>query len=120
MTNIAILPEPAADGSLLFRAVAGKLQSVGRSAGEALDALAAKLPEKDTGTLVLVQQGKPDRYFSATQQQRLGELVSRWREVRDAGGELSPEIAAELEALVDEEINAAGRRASEIAGMRGA
>lgn len=116
MTNIAILPEPAADGSLVFRAVAGKLQSVGRSAGEALDALTAKLPNRENGTLVLVQQGKPDRFFSATQQERLGALVNRWREARDRGGELPADEAAELEKLVDEEIHAAGCRAREIAG----
>jgi len=55
MTKVDILEETAESGKPTFRAVAGDKQSVGRSAGEALDALTAQLPADEAGTLVVVQ-----------------------------------------------------------------
>ena len=112
MTKVAILPEPAADGSVSFRAVAGDRQSVGRTAGEALDALTAQLPESDAGTLIVVQSLRPDRFFTAAQQQRLAELMQRWRAARDEGQPFTAEEQAELDALVEAELQAAGARAA--------
>ena len=44
MTKVAILPVVDDGGGLSFRAVAGDRQSLGRTAGEALDALNAQFP----------------------------------------------------------------------------
>jgi hypothetical protein len=111
MTTVAILPESLGADGPTYRAVAGGIQSVGRTAGEALDALTAQLGEEETGTLVIVQNLRPDRYFSAHQQQRLGELMARWRAARDTQSALSPDEQAELEALVEAELQAATQRA---------
>jgi hypothetical protein len=40
MTTVAILPLSDASGERIYRALAGDKQSIGRTAGEALDALA--------------------------------------------------------------------------------
>ena len=110
MTTVAILPEPTDSGQVAYRAIAGKRQSIGKTAGEALDALTASLPENDAGTLVIVQHQYPDHFFTAEQQARLRELMLRWRTVRDAGTSLSPSEQAELDALADAELKAASQR----------
>jgi hypothetical protein len=112
MTTIAILPDNPGGSPPSFRAIAGHFQSVGRTAGEALDALTAQLDETDNGTLVVVQQLRPDRFFSANQQQRLGELMSRWRVARDNRATLPAEEQAELNALVKAETHATAARAA--------
>ncbi len=112
MTIIAIVPESPSGSPTSFRAIAGHVQSVGRTAGEALDALTAQLNESERGTLLVVQHQRPDAFFSATQQQRLRELMDRWRAARDSGGTLSTEEQAELEALAEAETRAATARAA--------
>lgn len=57
MTTVAIFPIPHHQGEVSYQAVAGAQQSEGRTAGEALDALTAQLPEGSAGTLVVVQHG---------------------------------------------------------------
>ena len=74
MTAVAIVREGSEVGSdVCYRAIAhpGKAQSVGRTAGEALDALTAQLADEETGTLVVVQQMRPDRFFTEAQVARL-------------------------------------------------
>ena len=110
MTKIAILPEPAESGQVTYRAIAGRQQSVGKTAGEALDALTSSLKGEDSATLVIVQHQRPDRFFTAEQQARLTELMRRWRQSRDGGPGLSPDETVELENLVDAEVRAAGQR----------
>lgn len=112
MTTITIVPEPQASNGTTWRAVAGQRQSVGRTAGEALDALTAQMSADETGTLVVVQAMRPDAFFTAAQQQRLGELMDRWRVARDRGTALAAEEQAELDALVAAELAAATRRAA--------
>jgi hypothetical protein len=56
----------------------------------------------------------PDRFFPAAQQRRLAELMSRWRAARDAGSDLPPEEKAELDALVQAELEATSKRAKAI------
>jgi hypothetical protein len=112
MTKVAILPERTDTGGTTYRAVAGDKQSVGRTVGEALDALTTQLPEEETGTLIIVQNLRPDRFFTAQQQQRLGELMARWRAARDSGTALPPDEQAELESLADAEVHAATQRAA--------
>jgi hypothetical protein len=110
MTTIAILPEGS--GTLRnYRAIAGDKQSVGKTAGEALDALTAQLDAADRGTLVVVQQYQPDRFFTAAQIQRLEELMTRWRAARAAGGKLPAVEQQELDDLVEAEVHASAERA---------
>ena len=111
MTKVAILPETNGTDGAAYRAIAGKLQSVGRTPGEALDGLTAQLGEEEAGTLVIVQSQRPDRFFSADQQQRLAQLMQQWRAARDAGTSLPPLAQRELEALTRAELEAATRRA---------
>ena len=101
MTTITITPERADT----YRAITGNKESTGRTAGEALDALASQLSEDESGTLVIVQNRKGDRYFNATQQARLTELM-QGREV----GNLSPEEEGELEELIEAELDGARER----------
>src|SRR5437762_3286561 len=108
MTRVAILPEPSATGKTAYRAIAGQRQSVGKTAGEALDALQAQLPADESGTLVIVQNWRPDRFFTAEQQNRLSELIDRWRNERDAGQSLSDAEKRELDELIDAEVRASG------------
>ena len=115
MTRIAILPERRENGDTGYRAIAGERQGVGKTAGEALDALTATLPDGESGTLVIVQTCRPDAFFTAKQRERLGELMARWRVARDAGQSLSEAEQSELKALVDAEIRAAGAHAVAIA-----
>jgi hypothetical protein len=112
MTTIAILPENPGSVGTQYRAVAGQRQSVGRTAGEALDALTAQLDESQAGTLVVVQQLRPDCFFTSGQQKRLEELMARWRQARDQGSSLRPTEQAELDALVEAELRAAADRAA--------
>jgi hypothetical protein len=95
--------------------VAGDKHSQGRTAGEALDALTAQLPQDESGTLVIVQSLRPDRFFNASQQQRLAELMGGWRVAQDRGEALSAEEQRELEALVDAELRSTMDRAAAIA-----
>jgi hypothetical protein len=111
MTCVSILPEPAENG-VTFRAIAGKLQSVGRTAGEALDALNDQLPAAESGTIVVVQSLRADRFFSAAQQRRLSELMSEWRKARDEGSTIPPDVQRELDALADAELQGAANRAA--------
>ncbi|HEX8248793.1 MAG TPA: hypothetical protein VF599_11505 [Pyrinomonadaceae bacterium] len=104
MTTITILPEKNN-----FRAVAGEKESIGRTAGEALDALTAQLNEEETGTLVIIQNRRSDKFFNASQQNRLTSLM----EIRKART-LSAAEETELENLVETELNGARQRAEEL------
>jgi hypothetical protein len=112
MTTIAILPENPGSASTTYLAIAGKLHSVGKTPGEALDAVTEQLDEAQRGTLVVVQKLCPDAFFSAEQRKRLEELMGRWRAARDAGEELAPLDQAELEALINAELQASAKRAA--------
>jgi hypothetical protein len=115
MTTICIVPERRPDGVTTFHATARDQHSAGRSPGEALDALNEQLTAEESGTLVIVQQGQPDRFFTRRQQERLAELMSQWRSARDSGTSLPAALLQELESLVDAELQAAGDRAAAIA-----
>ena len=68
MTKVAILPVPSETGEVSYCAVAGDKHSQGKTAGEALDALTPQLSVAESGTLIIVQNLRPDRYFTADQQ----------------------------------------------------
>jgi hypothetical protein len=102
MTTITILPEQPDT----YRAVVGDKESTGRTAGEALDALTSQLEDNESGTLIVIQNRKPDSFFNATQQTRLNELMLHRKD-----GRLSPEEETELESLIEAELDGARRRA---------
>jgi hypothetical protein len=104
MTTITIVPEEKN-----FRAVAGKKESIGRTAGEALDALTEQLDEEESGTMVIIQNRRSDKFFNAAQQKRLTSLMEK-REART----LSAAEETELENLVEAELNGARQRAEEL------
>ena len=111
MTTITILPESDSTHRTTYRAIAGDRESVGETAGEALDALTPQLTQDEAGTLIIVQHWRPDRFFTAQQQQRLDTLMHRWRAARDAGQELPADERAELERLIEAEMQGAAQRA---------
>jgi hypothetical protein len=57
-----------------------------------------------------MQSFASDPCFTAEQQERLGELMNLWRSARDRGDELSSEQQAELDQLVEVELQAATAR----------
>ena len=115
MTTIAILPDNPDTSPMRFLAIAGVVQSVGATAGQALDALTAQLGESQETTLIVMQPMRPDALFTAAQQQRLAELMDCWRKARDAGTTLTSEEQAELEALINAELEAASQRSAVLA-----
>jgi len=118
MTQVAILPEISTKGDTMYRAVSGARQAVVRTAGGALDALTAQLSPEESGTLVVVQNHRPDEFFTAQQQRRLEELMQRWRTARETGKQLPDSEQAELSALIDAEVQASGERAvAALAGL---
>lgn len=112
MTTVAILPISDLDGERAYRAISGDKCSVGKTAGQALDALTAQLDDIEFSALLIIQSFRPDLFFSAEQQQRLSELMVLWRSARDQGQELPPEQQAELNSLVELELQAATARTS--------
>lgn len=110
MTTVAILPISDVNGEKSYRAIAGDKHSIGKTAGQALDALTAQLDEIEFSALLVIQSFRPDPFFNAEQQERLSELMNLWRLARDKGQELSPEQQAELNSLVEMELRAATAR----------
>lgn len=88
MTKVAILPIPTKQGDLSYRAIAGEKRAQGNTAGEALDVLTAQLSADEASTLIMVQSLRPDRFFTAAQQQQLDASMARWRTLRDQGATL--------------------------------
>ena len=119
MTKVAIVPEPSEQGEMAYRAITRGHQSLAKTAGAALDALTSQLPAEEAGTLVIVQSQQPDEFFTPQQQERLRGLIARWRAAREAGCLLPPAELAELEALVDAEVQATGRRAAALSDALG-
>jgi len=115
MTTIVLVPENTPTSPPAFRAIAGDVQALGATAGQALDAVTAQLGGPGETTLIVMQPMRPDQWFTAEQRQRLAELMARWRAARDTGAPFAPEEHAELEALVRAELEAAARRSAALA-----
>ncbi len=58
---------------------------------------------------------QPDSFFNAAQVQRLTELMDRWRAARDAGQPFPEQEQAELNALIETELQAAIKRSAALA-----
>ena len=115
MTTVAIVPVLKETGGKTYQAVAGERMATGETAGQALDAFTEQFPDVGAESLLIVQRYQADRFFSEAQQQRMADLMARWREARDSGGSLSAEEQAELESLVEAESRASGERAEDVA-----
>ncbi|MGB5974471.1 MAG: hypothetical protein WBG38_14195 [Nodosilinea sp.] len=111
MTTVAILPISDDSGERAYRAISGDKQSIGKTAGEALDALTAELAD-DLPAMLLIQSVGPDRFFGVVQQQRLAELMTLWRNANDRGLTLSHSLQSELDTLVAAELKAATARSA--------
>jgi hypothetical protein len=112
MTTVAILPISDVNGERAYRAIAGDKSSVGKTAGQALDALTCQLDETEFSALLVIQSFHPDLFFNAEQQERLSVLMNLWRSAREQGQELPPEQQTELDCLVEMELQAATARTS--------
>jgi hypothetical protein len=102
----------------LFSAISGKTKSVGKTIGEAIDALTKQNPH-ETNQVIYVQDFQPDEFFTAKQQQRLSELMQKWRLARDNNLEFSTEEQSELEKLIEAELEGSGNRVAKIAEKLG-
>ena len=87
------------NNSVRFRATAGGHQSVGQTAGEALDALLAQENGTIDSSAILIQRFVPDRYFTQAQHDRMKFLLAK-RDTR------SVSESDELDALIDAELEA--------------
>ena len=65
------------------------------------------------------QSLRPDKFFCAAQQQRLGELMVSWRQARDSETVFPADKQIELDALIEAELYAAGYRAAQMADEAG-
>ncbi len=100
----AVQIEKESQESPRFRATAGKRQSLGRTPGEALDALLATEDADIESSAILIQRFVPDKYFTEAQYERMQHLLSN----RSA---LKEHENAELDALIDAELDATIARA---------
>jgi len=106
MAVIAVTPETNETGEIVYRAVEGDRYSIGRTPGQALDALGSEVTGADNGTFLVSRLGTPDRFFTYTQQERLADLMSRWKSPQQGEAGLTPDEFAELEDLVQAELQA--------------
>jgi hypothetical protein len=116
MTKVTITAEHPGSPNGTFRAAARGHETVGRTPGAALDALAEQLDETQANTLIVVQNMRPDEFFTAAQQHRLSELLAKRRQALDVGRQMDPGENAELESLIDAELDGATRRAAALIG----
>jgi len=113
MATIAIFPlsnqsEPG------FVALTPRHQSIGKTPGQALDALTEQLPYDELGTMIIVQRQHADRFFGAAQQDRLQTMMDSWRHERDEGAMQLGQENDELRTMVEAELRAAADRAAEL------
>ena len=112
MRTVLVLPDY--QNGKKFRAVSGEKESFGKTVGEAVDSLTSQL-ENDDETLYVVQRFSPDEFFTAEQQKRLSELMDKLHAAQEGRQEFSPEEKAELEKLIEAELEGSARRAEKIA-----
>jgi hypothetical protein len=119
MTKIGLVEDTGGGDERIFRAITAHHQVMGRTAGEAVDALAAQLPAEETDTLIIVRGLHPDTFFTEAQRQRLEQLMASWRSARDAGTSLPADEQSELERLIDAEVREAAQCAATLGSELG-
>ena len=110
MTTIQIIREWQGEQSV-YRAISDGWHAAGNTAGAALDALEALLPDESHAAAIVIQRFTPDTFFSEVEQSRLQELMKQLHVSRAQGHELSAAATAELEGLIDAELRATALRA---------
>jgi hypothetical protein len=99
MTQLSVLIDTDEVSPARFRAISGPHQSVGRTPGEALDALLAQEGEPIEASAILIQRFAPDAYFTQPDYDRMQELLAR-------RASLSATENDELDTLIDRELDA--------------
>ena len=94
MTTVSIETDEQLVGKPRYRAIAGKRQSTGRTAGEALDSLNKQHGGDVESALILVQRIGSDPYFSEDQYHRMKELLARQATLSPAEPMYSQTLAA--------------------------
>ncbi len=118
MTTIQIIKERQGEQAV-YRAISDGWHAAGATAGAALDALEALLPDDLQATAILIQRFTPDTFFAEAEQARLQELSEQLAVARAEGHELAPAEMSELEDLINAELHATSLRAEALhAGMR--
>jgi hypothetical protein len=112
VTRVAVYYEPVDPENMAYRAVSRGGSAAGRTAGEALDALASQLTPEESETLVIERSMSPDRFFGAEERRRLEYLMALRREASAQSSSLGAEEHEELERLVDAEVKATAARAA--------
>ncbi|MEM7134606.1 MAG: hypothetical protein AAF702_50550 [Chloroflexota bacterium] len=110
MTKVIILPVKPLEVNPGYFAISDSAQSFGDTPGQALDALTDQLGDSDTNLLIVVQNQRPDKFFTAEQQERLALLMAQWRVARDQGKLFDKTDHTVLEALVEAELLASAAR----------
>ncbi len=110
MSTISVIPESNPAGEVVWRAVSAEKEAVGKTVGEAIDAITPLIKDEESSSLIVIQRMRPDKFFTAKQQKRLSDLMAKWRTARDSGNKLSPEEQSELEALVDAQLEGSAQR----------
>ena len=105
MGHVIVIRHETSDSP--FEAHQDDLRAEGPTLGVALDRLLDQLGETDE-PLILVRQGRSDRFFTQAEFDRLQELMAR---NKGQGEPLRPEETAEMEALIDAELLATTKRA---------
>ena len=103
MPPVSIQLEEYPKQARLFRALSGLRQSIGKTPGEALDALIAQEGEIMESSAILIQRFGSDSFFTQNQYDRMQYLLGH-------NAMLTVEESAELDTLIDAEIEATIRR----------
>ena len=109
MTPLSVQLEKTEADAPFYRAVAGKYRSVGKTAGEALDALIAQEGDTVDPSTIMIQRFLPDAYFTQGQHDRMKTLLA-------CRAALTEDEKEELNALVDAELDAAISRSDALLG----
>lgn len=100
-----------------FRAISGKKHSVGKTIGEAVDALVSQFSNDEKETLFISPHFQPDEFFTLQQQERLSQLMEKLRLAENENKEMNAEERAELEMLINAELDGSAMRTKAIAEL---
>ena len=118
MTTIQIIREGGiGKGRIHYRAIHRNSQANGATPGKALDALEETSPDlmdDADHAIVILHRFMPDGFFSAEQQARLTDLLTRRRAAQVEGCTLSSNEENELARLVEAELLGSARRAQSL------
>jgi hypothetical protein len=112
MSTVTIQTEQSPRPKHRYRAIAGGRQYFGSTMGQALDALTADWGDSVREAAILIQRFEPDEFFTEAQQLRKRELMAR-------RAKMSPAERAELETILNAELDATVARTDQIVRASG-